>query len=155
MAVSGLLAQYMAVKNQLNYNQLQQTRWNNMATAMSKKLSSQESLEEKWQSSSEACYDSQGQSKAFVAKGTTFQASDGVPGPGYGKNNWSLAASLYADAAVPKFDSDLLEEYTDLDMEYSTMQSMYDTLCTELEAQEQSLKDRLGTEAQDTHLLGS
>ena len=40
-------------------------------------------------------------------------------------------------------------------MEYSTMQSMYDTLCTELESQEQSLKDRLGTEAQDTHLLGS
>ena len=63
MAVSGLLAQYMAVKNQLNYNQAQQTRWNNMATAMSKKLSSQESLEEKWQSSSEACYDSWGPSK--------------------------------------------------------------------------------------------
>ena len=61
----------------------------------------------------------------------------------------------YCLPAVPKFDSELLEEYTELDMEYSTMQSMYDTLCTELEAQEQSLKDRLGTEAQDTHLLGS
>ena len=152
MAVSGLLAQYMAVKNQLNYNQLQQTRWNNMATAMSKKLSSQESLEEKWQSSSEACYDSWDQSKAFVAKGTTFQDSVGNHPSSYTR---TLAASLYADAAVPKFDSDLLEEYTDLDMEYSTMQSMYDTLCTELEAQEQALKDKLGTEAQDTHLLGS
>ena len=154
MAVSGLLAQYLAVKSQLNYNQLQQTRWNNMATAMSKKLSSQENLEEKWQSSSEACYDSWGQSKAFVAKGTTFQDSVGNH-PNGNAYSQALAASLYADAAVPKFDSDLLEEYTDLDMEYSTMQSMYDTLCTELEAQEQSLKDRLGTEAQDTHLLGS
>lgn len=151
MAVSGLLAQYLAVKNQLNYNQLQQTRWNNMATAMSKKLSSQETLEEKWQSSSEACYDSWGQSKAFVAKGTTFQDSAG----GAHRYSQALAASLFADASVPKFDSDLLEEYTELDMEYSTMQSMYDTLCTELEAQESSLKEQLGTEAQDTHLLGS
>lgn len=152
MAVSGLLAQYMAVKNQLNYNQAQQTRWNNMATAMSKKLSSQESLEEKWQSSSETCYDSWGQTKEFQAKGTVFQDKEGN---NVCHQSRSIAASLYADAAVPKFDSDLLEEYTDLDMEYSTMQSMYDTLCTELEAQEQSLKDRLGTEAQDTHLLGS
>lgn len=151
MAVSGLLAQYLAVKSQLNYNQLQQTRWNNMATAMSKKLSSQENLEEKWQSSSEACYDSWGQSKAFVAKGTTFQDSVG----GGHKYSQALAASLFAVAAVPKFDSDLLEEYTQLDMEYSTMQAMYDTLCEELEAQESSLKEQLGTEAQDTHLLGS
>ena len=154
MAVSGLLAQYLAVKNQLNYNHQQQVRWNNMATAMSKKLSQQTSLEEKWQSSSEACYDSWGESKAFKADGTVFQSSNGVAGPGYGDNNKALAASKYADAAVPKFDSDLLEEYTELDMEYSTMQSMYDTLCTELEAQEGALKEQLGTEAQDTHLLG-
>lgn len=151
MAVSGLLAQYLAVKNQLNYVQLQQTRWNNMATAMSKKLSSQESLEEKWDNSSGNCYDSWGQSKAFVAKGTTFQNSAG----GGHQYSQALAASLYANAAVPKFDSELLEEYTELDMEYTTMQNMYDTLCTELEAQESSLKEQLGTEAQDTHLLGS
>lgn len=152
MAVSGLLAQYLAVKNQLNYNQLQQTRWNNMATAMSKKLSTQTSLEEKWQSSSETCYDSWGQTKEFKAKGTVFQDGSGVNKCGYSRE---LAASLFANAAVPKFDSELLEEYTELDMEYSTMQSMYDTLCTELEAQEGSLKEQLGTEAQDTHLLGS
>lgn len=150
MAVSGLLAQYLAVKNQLNYNHQQQIRWNNMATAMSKKLSSQTSLEEKWQSSSEALYDSWGESKAFNAGGTVFQDSNGG-GHQYSK---ALAASLYANAKVPKFDSDLLEEYTELDMEYSTMQSMYDTLCTELEAQEGALKEQLGTEAQDTHLLG-
>ena len=151
MAVSGLLAQYLAVKSQLNYNQLQQTRWNNMATAMSKKLSSQESLEEKWQSSSEDCYDSWNQSKAFIAKGTTFQNSSNAHPAGYSRE---LAASLFANAKVPKFDSDLLEEYTELDMEYSTMQSMYDTLCTELETQEGALKEQLGTEAQDTHMIG-
>ena len=151
MAVSGLLAQYMAVKNQLNYNHQQQIRWNNMATAMSKKLSSQESAEEKWQSSSESCYDDWNQSKAFIAKGTTFQDTSNAHPAGYSR---ALAASLYANAKVPKFDSDLLEEYTELDMEYSTMQAMYDTLCTELEAQEGALKEQLGTEAQDTHLLG-
>lgn len=150
MAVSGLLAQYLAVKNQLNYNHQQQVRWNNMATAMSKKLSSQTSLEEKWQSSSEALYDAWGETKEFKAGGEVFQDTAG----GGHKYSRALAASLYANAKVPKFDSDLLEEYTELDMEYSTMQSMYDTLCTELEAQEGALKEQLGTEAQDTHLLG-
>ena len=37
MAVAGLLAQYMAVKNQLSYCQLQETSWNEIGTAMSKK----------------------------------------------------------------------------------------------------------------------
>lgn len=155
MAVSGLLAQYLAVKNQLNYNQLQQTRWNNMATAMSKKLSSQTSAEEKWESSSAAAYEDYKHTKEFRANGETFQNKDGFLVGKYSGYNREDFAKAYADAKVPKFDSELLEEYTELDMEYSTMQSMYDTLCTELEAQEGALKERLGTEAQDTHLLGS
>lgn len=154
MAVSGLLAQYMAVKNQLNYNHMQQTRWNNMATAMSKKLSEQTSLEEKWESKSEDAYDAAPKTdKELSAGGTIFKTKESSYNSGrYGKKE--QMASLYANAAVPKFDSDLLEEYTDLDMEYTTMQNMYDALCTELEAQEGALKEQVGKEAQDTHLLG-
>jgi len=153
MAVAGLLAQYMAVKNQLSYNQLQDTRWNDLATAMSKKLSQQTGYQEKWDSSSGSLYDAWGNdSKEFVADGTTFISSGGVT-----NSRWSrdLAASLYACAKVPKYDPELLDEYTDLDMEYSTMVDMYDTLCTELQSQADSLKETLGTEAQDTHMLGS
>lgn len=154
MAVSGLLAQYLAVKNQLDYCHLQQTRWNNMATAMSKKLSTQTSAEEKWESQSENAYnDATDPSKEYKVNGETFKAKDVETwNARYGDR--SQMAEKYANAKVPKFDSDLLEEYTDLDMEYSTMQSMYDTLCTELESQESALKDQLGKDAGDNHLLG-
>lgn len=154
MAVSGLLAQYLAVKNQLDYVHLQQTRWNNMATAMSQKLSTQESAEEKWQSSSENAYNDWSSTKEFKAQGEVMQNKDGIVQGKYKGYDRAKFAEVYASKAVPKFDSELLEEYTELDMEYSTMQSMYDTLCTELEAQESSLKEQLGKDAQDNHLIG-
>ena len=69
MAVAGLLAQYMAVKNQLSYCQLQDTRWNDLATAMSKKLSQQENYQSKWDDSSAAFYDSWDDTKEFKANG--------------------------------------------------------------------------------------
>ena len=152
MAVAGLLAQYMAVKNQLSYCQLQDTRWNDLATAMSKKLSQQENYQSKWDDSSAALYDSWGDTKEFKAGGTVFQDSNGFAKGGYSRE---LACSLYANAKVPKFDPDLLDEYTELDMEYSTMVNMYDTLQDELQAQANGLKETIGTEAQDTHMLGS
>ena len=42
MAVAGLLAQYLAIKNQITECEQQKIRWDNMQTAMSKKLSEQE-----------------------------------------------------------------------------------------------------------------
>lgn len=155
MAVAGLLAQYLSVKSQLSYNQLQETRWNDLATAMSKKLSNQENYQSKWDDSSGKLYDAWGENSTFVAGGTTFY-DGGVDAQKSGNKYGSkaLVASLYADAKVPKYDPDKLDEYTDLDMEYETMQNMYDTLCTELEAQAESLKEQIGTEAQDTHMLG-
>lgn len=154
MAVAGLLAQYMAVKNQLSYCQLQDTRWNDLATAMSKKLSQQENYQSKWDDSSAALYDSWGDTKEFKAGGTVFQNSDGHSTLGNDSKK-SEICSMYANAKVPKFDPDLLDEYTELDMEYSTMVNMYDTLQEELQAQADGLKETIGTEAQDTHMLGS
>ena len=118
---------------------------------MSKKLSQQENYQSKWDDSSAAFYDSWDDTKEFKANGTVFQNSSG----GGHKYSRELACSLYANAKVPKFDPDLLDEYTELDMEYSTMVNMYDTLQDELQAQADSLKETIGTEAQDTHMLGS
>lgn len=98
-----------------------------------------------------AFYDSWDDTKEFKAGGTVFQNSSG----GGHKYSRELACSLYANAKVPKFDPDLLDEYTELDMEYSTMVNMYDTLQDELQAQADGLKETIGTEAQDTHMLGS
>ena len=157
MAVAGLLAQYMSINSQLSYVELQDTRWNNMATAMSKKLSEQQKLEEKWYSSSDSgsqAWEEEG--KSLVLQGETIKKS-GATGKNACASGWRFDqakfAQKYASKKVPKFDPDKLEEYADLDMEYSTMVAMYDTLKEELTAQRDGLKDAVSTEAQDTHLL--
>lgn len=160
MAVAGLLSQYMSVKAQLSYVELQDTRWNNLATAMSKKLSEQEKGEEKWDSAydsaEEVCNDS---TKELKLKGkVVISKNEGAPLSRRVASGWvkdpDKIASQFASKKVPNFNPDLLDEYTDLDMEYSTMVAMYDTLLEELQAQADGLKDRTSTEAQDTHILG-
>lgn len=155
MAVTGLLAQYLAVKNQLSYYELQDTRWNDLATAMSKKLSEQENYQEKWDDASMSMYEGYTDTTQFKAGGTTFQDKSGSLQGTFRNLPRTQIATLYASAKVPKFNAELLEEYSDLDIEYSTMVSMYDTLIEELQAQADGLKDKVGTEAQDTHILGS
>ena len=161
MSTDGLLAQYMSINSQLSYVELQCTRWNNLATAMSEKLSQQTSAEGKYQDSMGKAEDSwYNESGNLAIKGTTFLTSnsemknkpqDRCPTIKY--SNVDDLKSAYAKAAVPKFDQNLLDEYTDLDMEYSTMVDMYNTLKEELSAQKDSIKDQLSTEAQDTHTL--
>ncbi len=158
MAVAGLLAQYMSIKSQLSYVQLQDTRWNNMATAMSKKLSEMEKYEEKWESQSETASENYvSDEKSVTLDGQTIKQK-GMKGAGACISGWQLDvdqfAEKYASAKVKKFDPDKLEEYTDLDMEYSAMVAMYDTLLEELKAQADGTKQQLSTEAQDNHMLG-
>ena len=149
MAVAGLLAQYMALKNQQTYCELQDTRWNDLATTMSEKLSQQTSYQEKWEDSSCAIYDDWGESKYYTASGETFYE----PSLSQKTDYRELSCSLYANAKVPKYDPDKLDEYTDLDMEYDTMVSMYDTLIDELSAQTEALKEQLATDAADTGMI--
>ena len=157
MAVAGLLAQYMSIKAQLSYVELQDTKWNNMATAMSKKLKEQEALGEKWESQSDTASKAWEESgSSLVLNGDTIKSSGYSMGGGIKQgwgNNQAVFARSWADAKIPKYDPDKLDEYCDLDMEYSTMVAMYDTLKEELTAQADGLKETLGTEAQDTHLL--
>ncbi len=152
MAVAGLLAQYMAIKNQLSYYELQDTRWNDLAAAMTKKVSEQETSQGKYDDHSGSLYDSWGQTKEFKAGGVTFQDKNGNHPNHIGVNSIAVCES-YAHAKVPKFDAEKLDEYTNLDIEYQTMVNMYDTLIEELTAQADSLKEQLSTEAQDTHML--
>ena len=158
MAVAGLLAQYMSINSQLSYVELQDTRWNNLATAMSKKLSEQQKLEEKWEGSSSSGSEAwEEEGKSLVLGGETIKSS-GAKGSRACRGTWNgynqgRFAQVFASKKVPKYDPDKLEEYADLDMEYSTMVAMYDTLKEELTAQRDGLKDTLSTEAQDTHLL--
>ena len=52
-------------------------------------------------------------------------------------------ARRYADAKVTKYDAELSLELADLDIEYDTMKTMYDTLVQELSAQKDAEKHLL------------
>ncbi|MCR5265424.1 MAG: hypothetical protein K6E29_02385 [Cyanobacteria bacterium RUI128] len=156
------MAQYMSIKAQRTYCEQQDTRWNNLATAMEKKLGEQTKAEEKWgsqyDSAEEAWNDG---SKELKLNGNVILAKqDGKKGnQGRAASaEWSMSvdkfASKFASRKVPKYDPKLLEEYTDLDMEYGTMVATYDALLEALKAQEEGLKSTVSEEAQDTHILG-
>ena len=131
MAVAGLLAQYMSIKAQISYCELQDTRWEDASGKV------------------DDCWDNE--STTLTYKGVTYW--DGKYGPNAQKYPQTLAATKYANAKVPKFDKEKLDEYTDLDMEYSTMVAMYDTLLDELNAQAEGVKSQTSTESQDNHMI--
>lgn len=149
---SALLAQYLSVKSQINYYQLEETKWANLHENMAAKLSRQTSAEGKWESSSdsaeEACFDDSKevkiQNNVRKPKSTTISSASA-----------QKIAISYANWKVPQYDPTKLEEYAALDIEYDMMQSTYDTLLDELNAQAESLKTQLGNAAKDTGILDS
>lgn len=119
--------------------------------ANSKQLKEQETAEDKWTSASdkvEEVWDDP--SSSLIYKNVTYWNKGSHPS----FSNKYSAATAYANAKVPKFNKDKLEEYTDLDMEFSTMVNMYETLLTELDAEKESTKSRLESSASDTHIIG-
>ena len=146
---SALLAQYLSVKSQIGYYQLEETKWANLHENMAAKLSRQTTAEGKWESSSdaaeEACSDKDKEIKGFKSKGEEITKSKEV----------QRIAISYANSKVPQYDPTKLEEYAALDIEYDMMQSTYDTLLDELNAQAESLKTQLGNAAKDTGMLDS
>ena len=149
MDVSALLAQYLSVKEQINYYQLEETKWANLHENMAQKLSRQTSAAGKWESSSdaaeEACGDESKEVKGFKSKGVEITNSKQV----------QRIAISYANSKVPQYDPEKLDEYAALDINYDMMQSTYDTLLDELNAQAESLKTQLGNAAKDTGMLDS
>lgn len=149
--VSALLAQYLSVKSQIGIYQLEQTKWANLHENMSAKLSNQTSAEGKWESSSdaaeEACTDT---SKEIKAKGTVLKyKGEEITST---KKQQEKATS-YANLKVPQYDPTKLEEYAELDIEYDMMQSTYETLLEQLNAQAETLKSTLSEATKDTGML--
>lgn len=152
MDVSALLAQYLSVKSQINYYQLEETKWTNLHENMASKLSRQTSAEGKWESSSdaaeEACFDD---SKEVKLGNQVLKAKSASKSSAQAQK----IAISYANSKVPQYDPEKLEEYAALDIEYDMMQSTYDTLLDELNAQAESLKSQLGNATKDTGMLDS
>ena len=146
--VSALLSQYLSVKSQVNYNQLQSTKWAGLHEAMSAKLSRQTKAEEQWISASDNVVDNNGQKDIKI--GSTVYCSKEQE---FGSAQIEANAIKYADIKVPEYDPEKLDEYAELDMQYDLMQTTYDTLLEQLNAQAESLKTTLGNATKDTGML--
>ena len=154
MAVAAILAQYMADNNSKSYYERESVKWNNMHDMISKKLKDQQKYADKWETASEAidsdwteqsCTDA----KEFRKGTQIFQDKNG------GHHGWTKARAIiqYANLCVPKYNPDILEELTDEEMRLDNMVEMCDVMLTELDTATSGEKDRLKTDAQDTHML--
>lgn len=139
---AALLGNYLTTKADINFYTQESIKWNAKYEANSAKLEKQVNYEEKW----EAAYDS------AIDNTKTYSAGNVTVTEG---NKNERLADAYAHAKVKQYDEELSLELAELDMEYDTMKTMYDTLLEEMRAQAESEKTATSTAAQDTGLLQS
>ena len=139
---AALLGNLLNTNADINYYTQQQIYWSGKYEANSEKLSKQVKYEEKWESAFDSAIDN---TKDLTASGVTVRAN----------NQSEYIADLYAHAKVKQYSEELSLELADLDIEYDTMKTMYDTMLEELRAQQESEKTATSTAAQDTGLLQS
>ena len=139
---AALLGNLLNTNADINYYTQQQIYWNAKYEANSAKLSKQVKYEEKWESAFDSAIDN---TKELTAGGIKV-----------GENNQNeMIADAYAHAKVEQYDEELSLELAELDMEYDTMKTMYDTMLEQLRAQQEGQKTATSTAAQDTGLLQS
>lgn len=139
---AALLGNLLNTNADINYYTQQSIFWNAKYEANSAKLQEQVKYEEKWQSAFDSAIDN---TKDLTAGGVTVRK----------ENQNEYIADLYAHAKVKQYSEELSLELADLDIEYDTMKTMYDTMLEELRAQQESEKTATSTAAQDTGLLQS
>ena len=139
---SALLANLLGINADINYYTQQSIYWNSKYEANSAKLSKQVKYEENWEKEYDKAMDETRTSdlrmngNVFIAK-ETAAASE-------------AEAEAWADYKVEEFDRELSLELADLDLEYDTMKTMYDTLLEEMRAQQESAKGATSNAASDT-----
>jgi len=141
---AALLGNLLTTNADINYYTQQQIYWANKYEANSAKLAKQVKYEEKW----EAAYDS-----AMDGSRTTALKMNGYVFLDKEVAGTEAQAEQWADYKVDEYDAELSLELADLDIEYDTMKTMYETLLEELRAQQEGEKTATSTAAQDTGLL--
>lgn len=143
MATAASLLTLLNTNADINYYTQQLTYWSNLYEGNQAKLSKQVKAEEKWMDSyDDALYaekDIKMNGSVYIEEGASYQ---------------SAKASVYADHKVKEYNRELSESLADLDIEYDTMKTMYDAMLQSLNAQKESEKQLVTSNAQDTHLLG-
>lgn len=123
----------------INYYTNQQIYYAEKFQANQAKLQKQVKAEEKWESAFNDAIDN---SRDLTANGVN------VPK----ENPNEQLADAYAHAKVGEYNEELSLELAELDIEYDTMKSMYETLLTTMRAEKQSLDQVVQTSAKETGL---
>ena len=142
---AALLGNLLTTNADINYYVQQQIYWSNKYEANSAKLAKQVKYEEKWEAQYDSAMDGS-RTSALKMNGYVFLDKE-VAGT-------EAQAEQWADYKVEEYDAELSLELADLDIEYDTMKTMYETLLEELRAQQEGEKTATSTAAQDTGLLG-
>lgn len=139
---AALLGNLLCTNADINYYTQQSIYWNAKYEANMAKLEEQVKYEEKWENAFDTAIDN---TKTLTAGGISVKEG----------NQCEDIADAYAHAKVKQYDEELSLELADLDIEYDTMKTMYDTLLEEMRAKQESEKTATSTAAQDTGLLQS
>ena len=139
---AALLLNLLNTNADINYYTQQSIYWNAKYEANSAKLSEQVKYEEKWEAAYDSCYYAEDDKKVKI-------------GNNIFENGCECSAMSYADQKVKQYDEELSIELAELDIEYDTMKTMYDSLLEQMRAQQEAEKTATSTAAQDTGLLQS
>lgn len=139
---SALLLNLLNTNADINYYTQQSIYWSAKYEANSAKLSKQVKAEEKWMDAYDSCY--------YAEEGKEVKIGNNP----FTRGNECYAIA-YADQKVREYDEELSLELADLDMEYDTMKTMYDSMLEQLRAQQEAEKTATSNAAQDTGLLQS
>ncbi len=140
MGVVTDLGSLLNTKADKNYYTQQLMFWTAKYEANQEKLEKQVKYENKYLDASEAAI---GNTRELKAPHVTVHED----------NKDKDTAERYAHAKVDLYDEELSEELAELDVEYDTMKTMYETLIASLEAQEESEKSLTQQDAADTNML--
>ena len=141
---SAILAQLLAVKTQENIYTMDSIRWNAKYDANAERMSDQQGYQDKWEQKYDSAY-SASDEQTLKAGGRSYSGSV------LGGN--AARSRAFANACVPKYDSDACAHYEALDIQYDTIKSTYETMLEELKAEKESLQSKLSEAAKDTGLI--
>lgn len=139
---AALLGNLLCTNADINYYTQQSIYWNAKYEANVAKLEEQVKYEEQWEKYYESAIDN---TRELTAGSIIVKEG----------NQCVADADAYAHAKAKHYDAELSLELADLDMEYDTMKTMYDSLLEVMRAQQESDKTATSTAAQDTGLLNA
>ncbi len=140
--VAALLANHLSTTADINFFTQQSVYWQNKQEANARKLDRHVKYETKWENKFEEALDN----KQVLKARNGFTVASGNPDEDI--------AHQYAEIEVAEYDYEMLLECQELDVEYSTMVEMYNSMLELLKAQQETEKAALSEAAQNTGIIG-